>query len=66
MTTREIFNKLPDDAQRNFELLRKGYKNEEQSREKYRAALYGYTLGLRDSGLVSERERWNLYVYGTV
>ena len=66
MTTREVFNRMPENVQNKIENIRKNYKNQTLNKEKNRAELYGYTLGLMDAGLISERERQILFVYGTV
>ena len=66
MTTREVFNRMPEAVQSTIENLRTEYKNEVNEKATVRAELYGYTKGLRDAGLISERERKILYVYGTV
>ncbi len=66
MTTREVFNRMPEAVRNQLENIRKGYKNKALDTDATRAELYGYTLGLRDAGIISERERQILFVYGTV
>lgn len=66
MTTREVFNRMPEAVQNKLESIRKDYKNQAIDKDAIRERLYGYTLGLRDGGLISERERQILFVYGTV
>ena len=66
MTTREVFNRMPEAVQNKLENIRKDYKNPMLNGGITRAMLYGYTQGLRDAGLISERERQILFVYGTV
>ena len=66
MTTREVYNRLPEAVQSAIENIRTAYKNEAKEKATVRAELYGYTKGLRDAGPISERERKILYVYGTV
>ena len=66
MTTREVFNRMPEAVQNKLESIRKDYKNQALDKDEIRERLYGYTLGLRDAGLISERERQILFVYGTV
>lgn len=66
MTTREVFNRMPEAVQNKLEDIRMNYKNTALDKVETRAELYGYTLGLRDAGLISERERQILFVYGTV
>ena len=66
MTTREVFNRMPEAVQSAIENIRTAYKNSANDKSTVRAELYGYTKGLRDAGLISERERQILFVYGTV
>ncbi len=66
MTTREVFNSMPEAVRSRLESIRKDYRNPALDRDKTRKELYGYTNGLRDAGLISERERQILFVYGTV
>lgn len=66
MTTREVFNRMPETIKNRIEVIRKDYKNQCLDKGEILAKLYGYTLGLRDAGLISERERQILFVYGTV
>lgn len=66
MTTREVFNRMPEAVRNKLEDIRKDYKNPTLNKDATRAKLYGYTQGLRDAGLISERERQILLVYGTV
>ena len=66
MTTREVINRMPATVLYMLENIRKDYKNPALNKETTRARLYGYTQGLRDAGLISERERQILFVYGTV
>ena len=66
MTTREVYTKMPAAVQNAIEDIRKDYKNPALNKDAIREKLYGYTKGLRDAGLISERERQILFVYGTV
>ena len=66
MITREVFNRMPEAVRSKLECIRKAYRNPAIDRDKTRRELYGYTNGLRDAGLISERERQILFVYGTV
>lgn len=66
MTTRECVEKQPQHIRDRIELIRKDYKNPAIPRGKTQEMLYGYTLGLRDAGAITERERQILFVYGTV
>ena len=66
--TRETLNKLPANVREIIENLRKEYKNAVGYNRKgaKRERLAGYVMGLRDAGLITERERQILFVYGTV
>lgn len=64
--TKDVFEKMPEAVQTQLESIKKDYKNRALNRDKTRARLAGYVLGLRDAGLISERERQILFVYGTV
>ena len=66
MTVRELFGRMPEAVQNKIENIRKDYKNPALDKDAIRAELYGYTQGLRDAELISERERQILFVYGTV
>ena len=66
--TREIINKLPPNVREVIENLRKEYKNAVGYNKKAekRERLAGYVMGLKDGGLITERERQVIFVYGTV
>lgn len=64
--TKDVFEKLPEAVYAQLESIRKDYKNRALNREETRARLAGYVQGLRDAGLISERERQILFAYGTV
>ena len=64
--TRELIQRLPDTVVKQIEVLGKKYKNSTVSLEEARSELYGYTNGLRDAGLITERDRKILFIYGTV
>ncbi len=66
MTTRELLNKLPENIVNTIELFRKDYKNDSISKAETRASIAGYVKGLRDAGVLTERERQILFVYSTV
>lgn len=66
MTTREVIEKMPTSIITTLEEIRRDYKNPSLNRDNTRKYLYGYTKGLRDSGLITEWERRVLYAYGTV
>lgn len=64
--TRETLNKMPENVRKAIEDLRKDYKNEALNHDECRAKSYGYTKGLRDAGLITERERQVLFIYTTI
>ena len=64
--TRELLNKLPAHVVEQMNQIRKDYKNPALNKDEVRNMNYGYTKGLRDAGLITERERQILYIYGTV
>lgn len=64
--TREVLNKIPENVRSAIEELRRDYYNDALNIDKVRSRAYGYTLGLRDAGLITERERQILFVYTTV
>ena len=63
MNTRELIAKMPANVMSKIESLRASYK-----RDAYKAGirLAGYVDGLRDAGLITERERMMLFCYGTI
>lgn len=63
--TKNVLERLPKAVYDQLDTIRKDYKNR-ALRDETRAKLAGYVLGLRDAGLISERERQILFVYGTV
>ena len=64
--TRDLIDRLPNSIRSHIERLRREYTNDGFDHDAVRKELYGYTLGLRDAGLLTERERQILFVYGTV
>ncbi len=64
--TRELIARLPANVLSYVEECRKAYKNPVLDKDEVRARLAGYVMGLRDAGLITERERQILFVYGTV
>ena len=73
--TRELLNKLPQKVRDEIERLRGEYKKGVDAddprywitrRENVRFVVRGYLTGLRDAGLITERERQILTVYTTV
>lgn len=64
--TRETLNKMPENVRKAIEDLRKDYKNVALNRDGCRARISGYTKGLRDAGLITEREEQILFIYTTI
>jgi len=70
MTTRETLEKLPANVRHEIELRKSDYKRFPTTaysmHMQIRATINGYLRGLRDAGLITERERQVLFVYTTV
>ena len=64
--TRETLNRMPENVRRNLEGLRHEYKSGVVSKDEVRAKAAWYVKGLRDAGLITERERGKLFIYTTV
>lgn len=64
--TREVINKMPEKVMDVINMYRKDYANPTIRKDVTREGLAGYVKGLRDAGLITERERQILFVYGTV
>ena len=64
--TRKILENLPATVRAHIESIRKDYKNETIRQDETRKHAYGYTLGLRDGGLITERQRQLLFIYCTM
>lgn len=64
--TRETLNKLPETVLKNIEGLRHDYKSGVVYKDIARAQAAWYVKGLRDAGLITERERKILFIYTTV
>ncbi|MEE0856527.1 MAG: hypothetical protein U0L58_04445 [Ruminococcus sp.] len=64
MTTKELLEKMPAKIVATLNDLRKDYNNPTLNKDATRKEVYGYTKGLRDAGLITERERQILFVYG--
>ena len=64
--TRETLAKLPETVLKNLEGLRHDYKGGVVNKDIARAQAAWYVKGLRDSGMITERERQILYIYTTV
>lgn len=63
--TRETLNKMPEVVRNRLERLRKDYNNPSLNYDTAREASAAYVMGLKDAGLVTERERQILFVYTT-
>ena len=67
MRTREIINKLPESVLLRVNQYREAYTHfDGRNRAEARVRMAGYVEGLRDAGLITERERQLLFVYMTV
>jgi len=64
--TKQAYDKLPKAAQDRIEQLRKNLKEDYRHRELYLTTGRGYLEGLRDAGIITERERQFLRCYLTV
>lgn len=64
MTT-QVLAKLPDEVRNNIEELKRMYKNLPDCWSNIHARVSGYTCGLRDAGLITDRERQILFDYVT-
>lgn len=64
--TKELIERLPKNVVKEIEYLRDSYKSKYINKDETRCRLAGYVAGLRDAGLITERERQILFVYGTV
>lgn len=68
--TEAIYNKLPANVRETIEEYRAAYKQvrNEYNTEHYEiiAAMSGYAKGLRDAGLITEKERKVIRCYMTV
>ena len=61
-----IIDSLPEDIQNHIASIRKDYKNDALDKDEVRNYARGYTHGLRDAGLITERGRQHLIVYLTL
>lgn len=64
--TKQVLNKIPANVRAALEQLRKDYKNDALNTDESRSRSAGYVQGLRDAGLITERERQILFIYTTV
>ena len=62
--TQQTLKKLPHHALEHIERLRTNYKRCQN--ETNRLASYNYTLGLKDAGLITDKERQCLFIYTTI
>lgn len=63
---KETLYRLPTHVRLQIENLRTQYKNPQILKSETRASMNWYVKGLRDAGLITERERSVLFVYMTV
>lgn len=66
MTTREVMNKLPNAVHDRIERFRSDMKANSRYKELYINKGSGYVEGLRDAGIITERELKLLKCYLTV
>jgi hypothetical protein len=64
--TKETLNKIPKEIQGQLNTYKKLYAGLPDKRVETRARMAGYVQGLRDAGLITERERQILFTYMTV
>ena len=62
--TKETLEKMPIPVRQELERLRQSCKSDQKKFEIMRAA--GYVKGLRDAGLITERQRQILFIYTSV
>lgn len=63
MGTKETLERMPQNVRFALEDLRKYLRGFPEKRDEIRARAAGYTQGLRDAGLITERERQKLFIY---
>ena len=63
---RETLTKIPENVKRQLDEYKRLYNGLPDRREETIARSAGYLLGLRDAGIITERERQILFVYTTV
>lgn len=64
--TRELLERLPQIVVNKLNECNKDYNNMALDKASVRSRNAGYVLGLRDAGLITERERQILFTYTTV
>lgn len=60
---RETVERMPQNVRFVLEDLRKTLRGFPERKDTIREKAYGYTLGLRDAGFITERERQMLFIY---
>ena len=67
MKTADLIAKLPENIVNHVRDLGKKYNSAgyTPSQQIYRARMKEYTYGLRDAGLLNDREASQLFIYGT-
>ena len=69
MTTKELIARLPQNVMDRINGMKKILKTTYPGERKYdeaRNMINGYTKGLMDAGMITDRERSILYVYATL
>lgn len=71
MNTRETYNKMPEVVRNKIDDIKRRNKIAKEAdrwheRRRISAEASGYFTGLRDAGLITERERQILYIYATI
>lgn len=69
MNTRELIAKLPQNVMDRINGMKKTYKAfhpGERKHDEARDMINGYTTGLMDAGMITDRERAILFIYATV
>lgn len=66
--TRETLEKLPENVRNKVEGLKKHFQSCTDYHQRYemRERIAGYTDGLHDAGIVTDRERAAIYIYATL
>ena len=60
---KELYERLPENVKFQLNQLRKEYANGYPTKDEVRAEIRGYAKGLRDAGLVNDRERGMICIY---
>ena len=69
MTTRELIARLPENVMERINGMKKTYKAfipGERKHDETRLIINAYITGLKDAGMITERERQILYCYATL